>query len=91
VKIGDRVKFADADELRSDGRTHIPAYVTLYGSSPSLDGIGDVIQAFYCGERKELRPIDGTTWSVHRANGERLFSVIVRLKKDRYRFERIEL
>lgn len=29
---------------------------TLLGSSPTLDGIRQVVKAFYCGESKELRP-----------------------------------
>jgi len=31
MKIGDRVKHADADELRFDGQPHIPAYRALRG------------------------------------------------------------
>ena len=58
----------------------------LLGSAPTLERVKEVIAAFYGGEQKELRPLNDASWSVHKADGSRL-STVVRLKKGRYRFE----
>lgn len=60
----------------------------LLGSSPTFEGIQDVIAAFYCGERKQLRPVGEceTLWTVHKADGTEL-STLVSLEKGRYRFQ----
>jgi len=61
---------------------------TLLGSSPTLAGIGEVVKAFYAGESKAIHPTEKPgVWAVHRADGTRIDSVIVRLHKGRYRLE----
>lgn len=57
------------------------------GSSPTFEGIQQVIKAFYVGSVKELRPATETTWTVHNADGTQLSRVQVRLHKGRYLFE----
>lgn len=62
----------------------------LLASSNSLKGIKKAIAEFYSGEEKELREATGgrlKSWSLHRANGETISSVIVRKKGIRFRFE----
>ena len=64
----------------------------LLGSSPSLEGIGEVIKAFYCGEAKDLRVTPdglGIQWTVHQKSGAQIRSVRVIRRKGRYRFEAV--
>lgn len=62
--------------------------VRLLGSSPTLEGLGEVIKSFYCGEPKTLQEAP-EGWTVHFPDGRRLTSVRVTLKKGRYRFEAV--
>lgn len=60
---------------------------TLLGSAPTLEGIQEVIAAFYCGSRKTLRQ-EGDAWRVLRTDGTPLTRVrVVGPKRGRYRFE----
>lgn len=59
-------------------------------SSDTLIGIGECIEVFYCGSKKELLQVDDTTWKVVKVDGTVLSSVIVRLRAGRYVFEKLE-
>lgn len=62
------------------------AKATLLGSSPTLEGIQEVIAAFYFG-RRELRQ-EGDAWRVLRTDGTPLTRVrVIGPKRGRYRFE----
>lgn len=65
----------------------------LLASSPTMAGIEGMILKFYCGSPKTLcdhcaagQPT--TVWTVHNKDMTEIQSVIVRLVKGRYRFER---
>lgn len=76
--------------MACEARGRVVTAGRLWGSSNTLDGIGQVIAAFYAGERKDLRPVDGAkipSWTVHRADGRQIAGVIVVQRRGRYRFE----
>lgn len=59
----------------------------LLASSGTLEGIQELIAAFYCGERKTLRQ-EGDAWRVLRSDGTPIERVrVVGPKRGRYRFE----
>lgn len=67
--------------------THEGIHKMLLGSSNTLEGITQVITAFYCGSRIALFNNIGTnTFEVHNING-RITDVMVRKVRGRYRFE----
>lgn len=66
------------------------ARTECFGSSPTLDGVKDVIRAFYCMPRDgevTLTP-EGETWSV--TTHKPLPAVMVWRSKGRYRFGKRE-
>jgi len=60
----------------------------LLASATTLEALTKSISAFYYGSTITLHPIDGAAWSVHNRNGI-IGTVLVRLKGERYRFERL--
>ncbi len=62
---------------------------TLYGSSGTIEGIGNVIADFYGGERKTLAEGPDLVWTVRRASGVPIEGVRVVLIRGRYRFENV--
>lgn len=63
---------------------------TLIGSSPTLKDCEDMIERFYCGSRKELRPhpTEANRWNVFGPKGL-IEAVTVRMVRGRYRFFKI--
>jgi hypothetical protein len=62
--------------------------MTLLASSKTFGGIETLIAEFYAGEKKQLRQVSDTEWTVHRGDGRQL-QVRVALVKGRYRFETV--
>lgn len=64
----------------------------LLASAPGLEGVKDAITRFYCGEEKELRPIDrgahvNAAWDIFSSDGSQCQGVRVIQKGMRTRFE----
>ena len=68
---------------------------TLLASSPTIEGIGECIEKFYCGTKMELlvlpyRAAVPEAWGVRRvSDGKVLDRVRVVKSKGRYRFEMV--
>ncbi len=61
---------------------------TLLASAPTLDKVRERISEFYMGSNVALIQFRPDAWTVATGRGH-LPSVVVRLAKDRYRFERL--
>lgn len=74
------------DDMSLRRRGYLGEGGTLFGTSGSLEGIKQVISAFYVGEKITLEPIGKNEWSV--ANSSRVIDKVHVVKKGkRFRFE----